>query len=84
MNTPAAILNECKLRDCSAKKLRCGARPRLAGHIDFTSIFSALAGMGYTGDIGIECSALSGDPEIVLPRTAALLRDLIRESELAI
>ena len=55
-----------------------------AGHIDFTSIFSALAGMGYTGDIGIECSALSGDPEIVLPRTAALLRDLIRESELAI
>ena len=54
-----------------------------AGHIDFSSIFSALAGMGYTGDIGLECAALSGDPEIVLPRTAALLRDLIRESELA-
>jgi sugar phosphate isomerase/epimerase len=55
-----------------------------AGHIDFTSIFSALAGMGYQGDIGLECAALSGDPEIVLPRTAALLRDLIRESELAV
>ena len=54
-----------------------------AGHIDFSSIFSALAGMGYQGDIGLECAALSGDPEIVLPRTAALLRDLIRESELA-
>jgi sugar phosphate isomerase/epimerase len=55
-----------------------------AGHIDFPSIFSALAGMGYQGDIGLECAALSGDPEIVLPRTAALLRDLIRESELAV
>ena len=55
-----------------------------AGHIDFSSIFSALAGIGYEGDIGIECAALSGDPEIVLPRTAALVRDLIRESELAV
>ena len=55
-----------------------------AGHIDFTQIFSALAGMGYAGDIGIECAALSGEPEIVLPRTAALVRDLIRESELAV
>ena len=55
-----------------------------AGHIDFSSIFSALAGMGYEGDIGIECSRLSGDPEVVLPRTAALVRDLIRESELAV
>jgi sugar phosphate isomerase/epimerase len=55
-----------------------------AGHIDFPSIFSALAGIGYQGDIGLECAALSGDPEIVLPRTAALLRDLIRESELAV
>jgi sugar phosphate isomerase/epimerase len=55
-----------------------------AGHIDFPSIFSALAGMGYTGDIGLECAALSGDPEVVLPRAAALLRDLIRESELAV
>jgi sugar phosphate isomerase/epimerase len=55
-----------------------------AGHIDFSSIFSALAGIGYAGDVGLECSALSGDPEIVLPRTATLLRDLIRESELAV
>jgi sugar phosphate isomerase/epimerase len=55
-----------------------------AGHIDFSSIFSALAGIGYDGDIGIECSALSGDPKIVLPQTAALIRDLIRESELAV
>ena len=54
-----------------------------AGHIDFSSIFAALAEMGYEGDIGIECAALSGDPEVVLPRTAALVRDLIRESELA-
>jgi sugar phosphate isomerase/epimerase len=55
-----------------------------AGHIDFTSIFSALAGTGYEGDIGVECAALSGDPDIVLPRAAALIRDLIRESELAV
>jgi sugar phosphate isomerase/epimerase len=55
-----------------------------AGHIDFSSIFDALAGMGYEGDIGIECSALSGDPEVVLPRSAALIRDLLRESELAV
>jgi sugar phosphate isomerase/epimerase len=55
-----------------------------AGHIDFPSIFSALAGVGYAGDIGLECAALSGDSEVVLPRTAALLRDLIRESELAV
>jgi sugar phosphate isomerase/epimerase len=55
-----------------------------AGHIDFSSLFSALAGIGYEGDIGIECASLSGDPEIVLPRTAALVRDLIRESELAV
>jgi sugar phosphate isomerase/epimerase len=55
-----------------------------AGHIDFSAIFSALAGMGYEGDFGIECSSLSGDPEIVLPRTAALVQDLIRESELAV
>jgi sugar phosphate isomerase/epimerase len=55
-----------------------------AGHIDFTSIFSALAGIGYDGDVALECAALSGDPEIVLPRAAAVLRDLIRESELAV
>jgi len=54
-----------------------------AGHIDFPSIFDALAGMGYAGDIALECAALSGDPEIVLPRAAALLRDLLREAELA-
>jgi hypothetical protein len=40
--------------------------------------------MGYAGDIGIEATALSGDALIVLPRTAALVRDLIRESELAV
>ena len=32
-----------------------------AGHIDFSSIFAALAGIGYEGDLGLECSALSGD-----------------------
>jgi sugar phosphate isomerase/epimerase len=55
-----------------------------AGHIDFSSIFSALAGMGYAGDVGVECAALSGDPEVVLPRSAELIRDLIRESDLAV
>jgi sugar phosphate isomerase/epimerase len=54
-----------------------------AGHIDFSSIFSALAGIGYAGDVGLECAALSGDPEVVLPRAATLLRDLLRESEVA-
>ena len=54
-----------------------------AGHIDFSSIFAALAGMGYEHDIGVECAGLSGDPEVVLPRTAGLLRDLMRESETA-
>jgi sugar phosphate isomerase/epimerase len=54
-----------------------------AGHIDFSSILDALAGIGYSGDIGLECAALSGDPELVLPRAASLLRDLLREGELA-
>jgi hypothetical protein len=45
MNTPAAILNECKLCDCSAKKLRRGVPetwraqktgPRLAGLFKLT------------------------------------------------
>jgi sugar phosphate isomerase/epimerase len=55
-----------------------------AGHIDFSAIFAALAGIGYQGDVGVECASLSGDPGIVLPRTAAFLRDLIRESELTV
>lgn len=54
-----------------------------AGHIDFSPIFAALTEMGYAGDIGMECAALSGDPEVVLPRAAGFLRDLLRESELA-
>lgn len=52
-----------------------------AGHIDFPPIFEALTAMGYVGDIGLECARLSGDPEEILPRTATLLRDLLRESE---
>jgi sugar phosphate isomerase/epimerase len=54
-----------------------------AGHIDFPRIFEGLAAMGYAGDIGMECAGLSGDPDVVLPRAATLLRDLIRESEVA-
>jgi sugar phosphate isomerase/epimerase len=52
-----------------------------SGHIDFAPLFDALAAIGYQGDIGIECAALSGEPEVVLPRAALLLRDLIREAE---
>ncbi len=48
-----------------------------AGHIDFAPIFSALATIGYTGDIGVECGSLSGEPEVVLPRAAALVRGLM-------
>jgi sugar phosphate isomerase/epimerase len=54
-----------------------------AGHIDFAPIFGALTAIGYQGDIGMECAALSGDAQIVLPRAASLLRDLIREAETA-
>ncbi|MDQ6858880.1 MAG: sugar phosphate isomerase/epimerase [Chloroflexota bacterium] len=50
-----------------------------AGHIDFAPIFSALGTIGYDGDIGVECASLSGEPEVVLPRAAALLRSLIAE-----
>ena len=51
-----------------------------AGHIDFSLIFSALAAIGYVGDIGVECASLSGNPEVVLPRCAALIRHLMGES----
>ena len=53
-----------------------------AGHIDFAPIFDALDEMGYRGDVGLECAGLSGPAPVALPRAAALLRDLIRESEL--
>ena len=53
-----------------------------AGHIDFAPIFSALAAIGYNGDIGVECESLSGDPEVVLPRAAAFLRSLLGEGGL--
>ena len=52
-----------------------------AGHIDFAPLFDALAAIGYEGDIGLECAALSGDAEAVLPRAATLVRDLLREAE---
>ena len=51
-----------------------------AGHIDFSPIFSALAAIGYRGDIGLECASLSGDPEVVLPRSVALIRRLMDEN----
>ncbi len=54
-----------------------------AGHIDFASIFSALAKFGYDGDISVECASLSGDPEVVLPRAATLMRGLLRDSGLS-
>jgi len=54
-----------------------------AGHIDFATIFSALSTIGYSGDVGVECASLSGEPDVVLPRAAALLRGLIREDRLA-
>lgn len=53
-----------------------------AGHIDFAPIFSALTAIGYNGDIGVECASLSGDPDVVLPRAAALLRSLLGEGRL--
>jgi sugar phosphate isomerase/epimerase len=55
-----------------------------AGHIDFPSLFEALAGIGYQRDIGLECGALSGDPQVVLPRAGAFLRDLLREAEISL
>jgi sugar phosphate isomerase/epimerase len=54
-----------------------------AGHIDFAPVFSALAAVGYTGDIGVECASLSGEPEVVLPRAAALLRGLMGTGRLS-
>jgi sugar phosphate isomerase/epimerase len=52
-----------------------------AGHIDFLPMFEALAEIGYTGDIGLECAGLSGPAMEALPRASALLRDLMREAE---
>ena len=51
-----------------------------AGHIDFAPIFDALDETGFRGDIGLECSSLSGDPAIALPSASTLLRDLLREA----
>jgi sugar phosphate isomerase/epimerase len=45
-----------------------------AGHLDFAATFAALAKAGYDGWLGLECR-LRGEPSVVLPETAALLRE---------
>lgn len=44
-----------------------------AGHVDWGAHFRALAEIGYTGDLAVECR-LSGPPTEVLPAAAAALR----------
>jgi sugar phosphate isomerase/epimerase len=44
-----------------------------AGHIDFGALVRVLCEMGYTGAAALECQ-VSGDPDTVLPRCVALLR----------
>jgi sugar phosphate isomerase/epimerase len=44
-----------------------------AGHVDWAAHFRALADIGYTGDLAVECR-LSGPAEDVLPAAASVLR----------
>jgi sugar phosphate isomerase/epimerase len=43
------------------------------GHLDFAGVFAALGRIGYSGYASLECG-LSGDPEVVLPRSVEFLR----------
>jgi sugar phosphate isomerase/epimerase len=45
-----------------------------AGHLDWSAALAALAEVGYDGYLALECR-LRGAPELVLPETAAFLRD---------
>lgn len=50
-----------------------------AGHVDFAGAFRALADIGYSGYLAME-SGLDGDPDVVLPAVAKLLRRHIAQS----
>jgi len=44
-----------------------------AGHVDWGAVLATLAGVGYDGDLALECR-LHGEPEDALPAVAARLR----------
>jgi sugar phosphate isomerase/epimerase len=46
------------------------------GHLPWAEIFLALHEIGFDGSVNLECST-SGDPEVTLPATAAMLRELM-------
>ncbi len=43
------------------------------GHLDFAPIFAALARLRYSGYASLECARLSGDADVVLPRSVSYL-----------
>jgi sugar phosphate isomerase/epimerase len=49
-----------------------------AGHLDFAGAFRALADIGYSGYLAMECN-LDGDPEVVLPAVAGVVRHHIAQ-----
>jgi sugar phosphate isomerase/epimerase len=53
------------------------------GHLDLAPVFAALAQMGYRGFASFELAALSGDPDVVLPRSVELVRRHMSEARLS-
>lgn len=50
------------------------------GHLDWRNVFGGLARMGYDGYASLECAALSGPPEEVLPQSVRFLRRVMAEA----
>ena len=53
------------------------------GHLDLRPMFAALAEIGYQGFASFELARLSGDANVVLPRSVERIRALIGEAGLA-
>ena len=52
------------------------------GHLDLRPVFEALARIGYDGFASFELAGLSGEPDVVLPRSVAYVRGLMRDATL--
>ena len=44
------------------------------GHLDFKAVFAALAGIGFTGHLAMECG-IRGDARVVLPEVSRFLKE---------